>query len=297
MKETVAAADIDELYNSRLDRLVRSVQRKHSYDAVLVEYVFMSKALDLFDDGVLKIIDTHDVFSGRREKYSLRGIEDRFFSTTEKEEARGLDRADRIIAIQDHERAVIGSMTKREVSTVGHTVLIEPNAAMRARPRAVCVATANPANIHGMQRFIAEILPCIRRRIPDFELVMAGKIGDAVDDAPGLIRLGELPDLGAAYAEADLAINPVEVGTGLKIKSIEALGFGKPLVTGPVGAEGLEDAAGGGLFIVSSPEEWAEKLSELIADPLRYREAATAAHRSARMFNEKAIANLQRILR
>ena len=58
-----------------------------------------------------------------------------------------------------------------------------------------------------------------------------------------------MEDLGPFYDECSVIINPCLAGSGLKIKSVEALSYGKPLVTTPKGAEGLTDSPGNGLFI------------------------------------------------
>lgn len=286
---------IDRWYNYNIDPVLdRIVSRR--YDAVIVEYVFMSRSLEIFGPGTLKLIDTHDVFSGRKEKYEKLGIEHEFFSTTPAEESKGLSRADRIIAIQDRERAILQSLTDRPVYTLGHTVDIIPNSVRTARKRAVCVGAGSEANIHGVADLVADILPRVQVAVPGFELVLAGKVCDYVPDAPGCMKLGEIDDLRQAYDAADIAVNPVRVGTGLKIKSIEALGRGKPLVTTAIGAEGLEEAIGKGIFIAESPAEYAEFISRLISDPSLYQKAAEDAHQFAVTYNERAMRQLKAVL-
>jgi hypothetical protein len=56
---------IDEWFDTRSVDALRALDRRHEYDVVLVEYVFMSKALEAFPGSALKIIDTHDIFTNR----------------------------------------------------------------------------------------------------------------------------------------------------------------------------------------------------------------------------------------
>ena len=67
-------SDIDALYNDGLDKIIKIMHERHRYSAVITEYVFMSKALLNFNDTVLKIIDTHDVFKDRHLLFSNAGI-------------------------------------------------------------------------------------------------------------------------------------------------------------------------------------------------------------------------------
>lgn len=76
---------------------------------------------------------------------------------------------------------------------------------------------------------------------------------------------GLVADASAAYRLAPLAINPIRAGSGLKIKTIEALAHGRAVITSPSGAEGLEDA-GEPLCRCTTPAEWVRTLTRLCGD-------------------------------
>jgi hypothetical protein len=95
-------------------------------------------------------------------------------------------------------------------------------------------------NKKGLHDFLRFAWPRIRRAIADAELLVAGAVSRTVPhDAPGVTRLGSVPDLRPLYAQARLVINPAVAGTGLKIKTLEALCHLRPLVTWPSGTDGL----------------------------------------------------------
>src|SRR5690606_29841009 len=89
-----------------------------------------------------------------------------------------------------------------------------------------------------------------------------------------------------------VVINPVMHGTGLKIKNVEALGYGKPVVTTTVGAEGLELALSRGLIVADSEAEFIQVLSVLVADASVRSEQSLLAVESARTLNELSLAAL-----
>ena len=88
----------------------------------------------------------------------------------------------------------------------------------------------------------------IKNAIADLELHICGEICDQLPtkatQQKGVFCHGYCNDLKAYYEKAILVVNPVCYGSGLKIKSVEAMAHGKCLVTTPIGIEGLEEYAG-----------------------------------------------------
>src|SRR5207247_10102144 len=83
--------------------------------------------------------------------------------------------------------------------------------------------------------------PQIKGAQPEATVHVGGSVGDACqsDDQPIRYRRW-IPNLAEVYKDARVIINPVIAGTGLKIKSAEALAHGKPLVAWTNGVEGLD---------------------------------------------------------
>jgi glycosyltransferase involved in cell wall biosynthesis len=207
--------------------------RRPGFDAVLVEYVFLSRALEFFGEGVTKILDTHDVFGGRAAGLAALGLENRFFATTPEEEGRGLDRAGLVLAIQEEEAAVLRSRTRAPVITLGH-LPADPRPPLP--PRAPdgwvsigYIGSANPLNTRALGRFLAALDPAALAGMGG-EMVVAGGAGRDLREGAGLRLLGPVPDADALYAGVDLVVNPHEGGTGLKVKTVEALARGRPVI-------------------------------------------------------------------
>jgi glycosyltransferase involved in cell wall biosynthesis len=91
--------------------------------------------------------------------------------------------------------------------------------------------------------------------------------------------LGEIADITAAYAQAQVVLNPLRFGTGLKIKSVEALSYGRPLVTTSVGAEGLGAGCEGAWMVGTDAKGLADHCVRLLRDAVeRHTLAAQAVH-------------------
>ena len=211
---------------------------------VLAEYVFMTRCLQNLPPQTLKVVDCHDVFSKRAEKVVAAGIVDPI-AITAQQEAELLARADLILAIQPAERCALQALAPgRKVITVGIDIPVRASAQPPRPAQVLCVASDNHVNVQSLQEFVDHAWPQILRECPDAKLQIVGKAAPKIqtDDEASILRSGFVESLDAAYEEATVVVNPVYAGTGLKIKTVEALAHGKALVAFANGVEGLPDA-------------------------------------------------------
>lgn len=267
---------VDEIYYDWWDVQLMRLQLQHRFDVVFAEYIFVSRALFAFPATVRKIIDTHDIFSGRDEALNNeRNIPSRWLSTDPASEGLALARADVALGIQDEESAHLRELTQVPVATVGH--FIKPvassyDAACGHGPRILFVGSANPINVDGCVWFIDQVLGKVRDALPDATLRVVGGAGDKLatryNDDPRLDIVGRVDDLTGEYASALVVINPVQFGTGLAIKSIEALAHGCALICTPAGARGvrLTGEEHAPCAVADSPEAFAATLVGLLTD-------------------------------
>ncbi|MFC7608249.1 glycosyltransferase [Teichococcus aestuarii] len=201
--------------------------RKH-YDAVLVNYVWMSKVL-VGLDNTLKIIDTHDLF-GDRHKIAIReGMEPRWYFTSLSEEDRGFNRADLLLGIQDRETAEIASRVDVPAMVIGHLMpprfLMEPS---HKPPRFTFgyLGSGNPWNIRSIQALDDALASG-----PAMDWMLAGSIlKQPLTLKTSPYRFGFVKELKDFYNDVQCVINPMLGGTGLKIKTVEALSYGRPVI-------------------------------------------------------------------
>ncbi len=288
---------VDSYFEPASAGFVREVAERHRFDVVIVTYVFYSRLLESVPPPALKLIDTQDVFSDRYRLYSAHGQAREFFSTTRAGEGKALDRADGVLAIQEWDASHFREASRTPVTVVGH--LAPPAGGPSAVPeRGAILFVGGPMgiNVHGVTWFLDQVFPAVRRRVPDAELWLVGGIGDRVGrEAPAVRRFGFVNEVGDLYRRAAVVINPQLFGTGLSIKSIDALRYGRPLVTTASGARGLEDGVGTAFLQAVAAEEFGDQVVGLLNDPGRGTAlaqcAAEFAHRYYRR-NLQALANL-----
>jgi len=285
---------IDDWYDEKGDAYLEALQLKYAFDAVMVEYAHQSRAFEVFGPDVLKILDTHDSLAHRFARQRELDLPRTGFSTTPEEEAIAFSRADIVLAIQDLECEEFQSRSEREIVTVGHRVFVlddlppEPT-----ENRLLFLGSRNQANVDGIGFFLEEVWP---RVAADVDLLIAGRVCDVVEIPQGVQTMHVVEDVAEAYALANMAIVPNRFGTGLKIKTIEAMGRGMATISTRVGAEGLEEAHGSGLVLADTAEELVHAIQRLSRDASERAAVAARALEFARMWNARSEAALASVL-
>jgi glycosyltransferase involved in cell wall biosynthesis len=118
-----------------------------------------------------------------------------------------------------------------------------------------------------MSRLVTRVWPLVRERFPEARLRIAGRaLGwvPGLTDGAGVEILGEVPSSAAFLRNLSLLLFPLERGSGMKVKVLEALATGVPVVTTPAGAEGID--ANGGIVLGQDDAELAAATVRLLRD-------------------------------
>ncbi|MDA0991664.1 MAG: glycosyltransferase family 4 protein, partial [Verrucomicrobia bacterium] len=205
-------------------------------------------------------------------------------------------RADVIIASQDNENAYYRSICQRRVLTVGHVVTCAEVVKPVTDPTILYLASENPANADALTYLVTDILPLVKASCPSCRLLVAGGICDGLPDHADYEKLGRVDSVVDAYARARVVVNPILSGTGIKIKAIEAMGYGKPVVATPKGILGMEDAAGTGAIVAQTTEAFAGHVAALLTDDALAQKTSEQALAYARAYNVRCMTRLREAL-
>jgi len=148
-----------------------------------------------------------------------------------------------------------------------------------------------------------EIVPLIRSTLgPRIELFLVGKepppTVTALDHPPQINVTGWVEDLLPYYRDADLVVMPIRMGSGTRIKAIEALNLGRPIVSTTLGVEGLGLIPGRHILIADSAEGIAAACCRLLTDPALRAELVANGREKVKtdLGYEQALATLMKLL-
>lgn len=150
------------------------------------------------------------------------------------------------------------------------------------RPRLVFLGRMDYfPNEDAVEHFTHEIFPGIRTHHPDAEFLVVGSHPServrSLGDAPNVTVTGFVDDVTHHLSMADVVVAPMRFGTGIQNKILEAMALGKPVVTTPVGAEGIDGESGDHFVVAEEPSAFADAVSALLDSPERRTEVGASA--------------------
>ena len=273
---------LDDWCVPRFAKTVADMVAERGPDVLWAHFVYHSRVLLSLSNACrpVTVIDADNVFTGRREGIERAGVAYDWFSTTAAEELRGLRRADLVVAIHEGEAA-----TYRAADALLDVVVVPYAPPLRLLPPAstktlVFLGARNPENEAGLRDFVDNAWPIIRAANPDAVLRVVGSVGAALMPGDGIVLEDYIADPAMIWADAAIGLNTTSVGTGLKIKSVDTLAHGRPLVSTTVGADGLE-AFDGAVLIADNAPTFARTINALLSDPVLLATATAAARPGA----------------
>ncbi|MGH7858701.1 MAG: glycosyltransferase family 4 protein, partial [Candidatus Binatia bacterium] len=125
-------------------------------------------------------------------------------------------------------------------------------------------------NVEALHYFAREILPLLRRHVPEFRLVVAGNVSESrelrLPPDSGIELLGFVDDLRPHLAASRVFVVPILRGHGSRLKILDAAAAGVPVVSTTKGAEGLTFLDGSEIILADDPVEFAGSVIRLLRD-------------------------------
>jgi glycosyltransferase involved in cell wall biosynthesis len=262
---------------SAFHRAVRDAVQRHRPDIVHAEFAVMAQyARDAI--GAPVVVTDHSVLTDGLDDSAMLRYRRRLYPTVEA-----------VVTFTDGDRSALRRIVDGAVPV--HTIPLGveiPARALDARgeppPRMLFAASfTHPPNVEALARLVDVVLPRVRAAEPSAQLVVVGDAPptDLLAGAEGIVATGSVPDVRPYLAAASVVLAPAWSGGGMRVKALEALAAGKALVTTPLGAAGLDLEPGRHALVAEAPEEIADAVASLLADPTRRVELGAAGRRHA----------------
>jgi sugar transferase (PEP-CTERM/EpsH1 system associated) len=252
------------------------------FDAVFFESVLVAGYQ--LPAGMKVIIDQHNIehellrLTYEQEKTWLRKwynwYEYRLVKQAEIERCR---KADLVLVTSERERQILkGLLPENLIEVVRTGIDIEAfseNCAEQEAPHQVIfTGTMNYyPNTNAVLFFAQQCWPLIRAKVPDASWQIVGRNPPPevrrLAELPGVTVKGSVPDVRPYLASSAVAIAPLQIGSGTRVKILEAFAMGKAVVSTSIGYQGLGVEPGKHLLLADQPEAFAQAVVELLHNP------------------------------
>lgn len=126
-------------------------------------------------------------------------------------------------------------------------------------------------NVDGIQYFVKEVMPEVLKCCPDAVLRVVGRKPDSrvlkLHSPPSIIVTGEVDDVAPYYKACQLCVVPLRSGGGTRLKILEAMAFGRPVVSTTIGAEGIDVEHNRNILIADDPTGIADGVLRILNSP------------------------------
>lgn len=151
--------------------------------------------------------------------------------------------------------------------------------ALPRQPRLLFVGRLGyPPNLDAVTWFAEQVLPRVRAVVPSVEIRVVGPESHLLDPLlhTKIDIRGAAPTLDEHYAWSQVCVAPLRAGSGTRVKILEAMAMGRPVVSTSVGVEGIEAEPGRDLIVADGVDSFAKACIEVLTDRQRAERLAQA---------------------
>lgn len=262
-----------------LTQTLQNLLDKNDYDILQVEYSSMGY-MQLETDAV-KILDAHNVEYDnfrRMAKVKWSILRKKFYQheyeTTFREEIQGFRRQDALFVTSERDKKLIAKdLPEKPQFVIPNGVDMEYFSSKNSREEPFSIVFTGAMkyipNTDGMIYFLEEIFPLIKKQVPQAKVYIVGsqppaKLKAYASDSVKIT--GFVDDVRPYIDKASVFVVPLNMGSGTRLKVLEALSMQKPVVSTSVGCEGIDVEDGKHLLIRDNPKEFADAVIQLFED-------------------------------
>jgi len=286
-----------------MDRILRQVLTGQRYDLVhldIVQLAGYAAAIDQYAGGKARIVyNWHNIESELLRRYSqsepalLRRMYAAWTAPKMERVERTILRSSfgHVVCSEEERHATLAVAPDARVAVVenGVDTTYFAGAPGGNRNRIVFVGSMDYfPNIEAAVLFARDIWPQVRKRLPDYRFTIVGSKPDpsvlALSELPGVEVTGTVPDVRPYYREALATVVPLRTGGGTRLKILESMAAGVPVVSTEFGAERLAVEPGKHIILANAddPQAWAGELAALADSTSRRQSFIEAAARLVR---------------
>lgn len=238
---------------------------KKKYDYIIINYEFWTDIIRNQDlKGAKTIIDTHDWIT-LNEFYNNKNLD---LGKKFNEEIRNLSFYDKVVTISNDEYFIFKSFLGDKVVNIPPSFPENfEDTNTEKKYDLIFVGSDNPFNVLSINWFVEKVLPLLSKEI---KVCIIGRICKHVPDHESIEKVFFADDLETYYHSSKIAICPMLKGTGIKIKVVEAMSYGLPIVGTEKAVDGFSDKKNNGCMVSDDEKEFAEIINHILKNNSEY---------------------------
>lgn len=245
------------------------ILKDNQYDYIIISYAYWAELIreNKYLKNAKLIIDTHDFLTSQFQNQKRFNL-GKYFN----KEVELLNLFQKIWVISSDENYVFSQFVSSDVITIPHALEVKFQLNSTKKYDLVYVASSNEHNVKSAKWFFEEVYPKLNTTL---SICVVGKINDHIPELPNVTKMHFVEDLNRVYSESRVAICPMLSGSGLKIKVVEALSFGLPVVCNPRGIDGLINKTNNGCLVTEDATTFSKYIEQLLTDKSFYQQQQT----------------------
>lgn len=238
------------------------------YDYIIIGYVYWAM---LLRDNILQdsstVLTIEDFISKKLNETNGSSFD---FTQSVKEEVERVNLFDRVICLSFEELQFFSARTRHPEYYYIPVFLKNPHWVSRRKEYDILfIGFDNVDNKEGLEWFFKQVHPLLNKEL---KIILIGRIACFAPDLPNVIKIEYADDVSEIYAKSKISINPLQKGTGMKVKVIESLAYGLPIVNTSKGLCGIPPDILNKFITADDPRNFADEINHLLIDEKWYEE-------------------------
>lgn len=291
---------VERFISSRFRQRLTEVLKADRFDIVQMETIFVAPYLETVRrySGAKVVLRAHNIehLIWARMAASTSNLLKRWYirhlaNTLRQYEHRMLPRFDGIAAITEKDAVYFrqtGGQAEDRIIAIPYGIDVGNIPPPVPVPEPLTLFTIGAMNwipnAEGVKWFLHHVWPEVHKEFPLLTYYLAGR--EMPDwmlrlSLPNVVVVGEVPDAREFMDAHGIMIVPLFSGSGIRIKIIEGMAAGRPVLSTPIGAEGIDCTQGKNILIANTPCEFTEMISLCLADRTRCKKLGADARKLA----------------
>lgn len=225
------------------------------------------------------IISEHDVAFQRYSRristnYFLRRLTEKIYKNLKQFEIKSIQNIDHVIVFSNKDKALLTQegIDSRKISQISlYYFRFDKREYGQTKNILFWGAMTRPENIEAVNWFTREVFHNLKKEIKDINLFVVGGGGKShlarIQKQDGVIITGFVPDPGPYFDDSFCLVAPLSHGAGIKVKVMEAMAAGLPVLTGRVGIEGIDGEDNVNYLHCEKPDDYSAAIRNLLSNP------------------------------